>query len=161
MVWIFSSILVNPCALASCHVLISKQENDSTIRALRYNRYVTGRRPRDENHAVRFRQCAENRSRSRDTQPARGVSDELSRWCKRCHPWLLEEDMARKSSLSVYISLYPSLTHHGNINPFENKVWEMYFLKKCIRSFIVLRTSRNNFNCEHCHHHVPKLLLIL
>ena len=53
------------------------------IRALRSNRCVTGRRSRDENHAVRFRQSAENRSRARDTQPTRGVSGELARGCKR------------------------------------------------------------------------------
>ena len=51
MPWIFGSFLVNPCALTSCHVVIRKQ--DSTIRALGYNRYVT-RSTRDKNHAVRF-----------------------------------------------------------------------------------------------------------
>ena len=73
MTWIFGSFLVTPCALASCHILISKQEDDSTIRALGYNRCVTRRRQRDENHAVRFRQSAENLSLARDTQPIRGV----------------------------------------------------------------------------------------
>ena len=29
MTWIFGSFLVTPCALASCHILISKQEDDS------------------------------------------------------------------------------------------------------------------------------------
>ena len=38
------------------------------------------------------------------------------------------------------MSLHPSLTHHRNINPFENKVWEIYiFVKKCVRSFIEFR----------------------
>ena len=68
MTWIFGSFLVTPCALTSCYV-ISKQ--DSMIKALGYNRGVTGRRPRDENRAVRFRGSAENRSRTRDTQPIR------------------------------------------------------------------------------------------
>ncbi len=36
-------------------------------------------------------------------------------------PWLPEEDMGR-SPLSEHMSLYTSLTHHRNINPFENKV---------------------------------------
>ena len=63
MTWIFGSFLVTLCALASCHILINKQEDDSTIRALRYIKCVTGRRSRDENHAVRFRQSAENHSR--------------------------------------------------------------------------------------------------
>ena len=29
MIWIFDSFLVNPCALTSCHVVISKQGDDS------------------------------------------------------------------------------------------------------------------------------------
>ena len=70
MPWIFGSFLVTPCALTSCHVVISKQ--DSTVGEDGYNRCVIGRTPRDENHAVRFRQSAENRSRAKDTQPKRG-----------------------------------------------------------------------------------------
>ena len=38
MPWIFGLFLVTPCALTSCHVVISKQ--DSTIRALKLNRCV-------------------------------------------------------------------------------------------------------------------------
>ena len=45
-------------------------------------------------------------------------------------PWLLEEDMERRSPLSEYMPLHPSLTHNRNINPFENKVWEIYFYKE-------------------------------
>ena len=45
-------------------------------------------------------------------------------------PWLLEEDMGRRSPLSEYMSLHPSLTYHINRDPFENKVWEIYFLLK-------------------------------
>ena len=74
MTWIFGSFLVTLCALASCHILIRKQEDDSTIRALEYNSCVTRRWPRDENYAVRFRQSAVNCSRAWDTQPIRGVS---------------------------------------------------------------------------------------
>ena len=55
-------------------------------------------------------------------------------------PWFLEEDMGRRSPLSEYMSLHPSLTHHRNINPFDNKVWEIYiFMKKWVRSFIEVR----------------------
>ena len=71
MAWIFGSFLVTPFALSSCHAVMSKQGYDSAIRAVGYNRCVTGRRPRDENHAVRFRQSAENRNRAWDTQPIR------------------------------------------------------------------------------------------
>ena len=117
---------MTPCALTSRHVVISKQV--SAIRALGYNMCVIGRRPRDENHAVRFRQGAENRSRARDTQPIWGVSDEHA---SVGTPWFLEEDIGR-SPLSDYMSLHPSLTHHRNINPFENKVWEIYFLWRSV-----------------------------
>ena len=67
MLLIFGSFLQTLCALASCHVVISKQ--GSTIRAPGYNRCVTGRKPRDENLAVRFGQrlriSVERRTRSR------------------------------------------------------------------------------------------------
>ena len=75
----FRFVPSDPVCLASSHILINKQ--DRTIRALRSNRFVTGRRSRDENHVVRFRESAENRSRARDTQLTRGVSDELARRC--------------------------------------------------------------------------------
>ena len=84
LVTLQSGRLVTPCALTSCHVVISKQNR--TIRALRSSRCVTGRRPRDENHAVRFRQSAENRCRARDTQPIRDVSDVLSRGVQALAP---------------------------------------------------------------------------
>ena len=35
--------------------------------------------------------------------------------------WFQEEDMGRRSLLYEYMSLPLSLTHHRNINPFENK----------------------------------------
>ena len=77
MPWIFDSFLVTPCALTSCHVVISKQ--DSTIRAVGYNRSVTGRRHNDENHAVRFRESQSSVGHAAD----QSVSDELARCCKR------------------------------------------------------------------------------
>ena len=45
-------------------------------------------------------------------------------------PWLLEEDMGRRSPLSEYMSHHLFLTHHRIINPCENKVWEIYFYKE-------------------------------
>ena len=48
--------------------------------------------------------------------------------------WLPEEDMGR-SPLSEYVSLHPSLIHNRNINPCENKEWEMYFYKE-VCSFV-------------------------
>ena len=106
MPWIFGLFLVTPCALTSCHVVISKQR--STIRVVGYNRCVTGRRQHDENNAFRFRQSAENRSRAMDTQSVRGVSDELARGCKRWNTPPPEEDMER-NPFSKYMSLHLSL----------------------------------------------------
>ena len=85
MPWIFGSFLVTPCALVNCHILISKQENDGVSGHSGRSGGVTGRGSCDENHEVRFRQSAENRSRARDTQLSRGVY-ELARGCKHWHP---------------------------------------------------------------------------
>ena len=110
--------------------------------ALMPNTFVTRRRSCDENHVVRFRQGAVNRSRARDMQPTRGITDEFARGASVCTPWPLKEDMGRKGPFSEYMSLHPSLKHHRNINPFENKVGERYiFIKKCVRSFIEVRKS--------------------
>ena len=115
----FGLFQVTQCTLASCHILICKQEDDSTIRAVGFNKCVTGRISRDENHAVRFRQRAENRSRAWDTHPIRGVSDELARGGASVGiPWLLEEDNLKKSFLWVYVS--PSISQlTTNCGPFR------------------------------------------
>ena len=122
MPWIFGSFLVIPCALTSCHVVINKQ--GSTIRAPVYNRCVTGRRPRDEKHAVRFRDSAENNSRARDTQLIRGVSDELASGCKRWHTLAPGRRYGKKkSSLWVYVS--PPISHTPqNHQPFREHILE-------------------------------------
>ena len=78
-------------------------------RALRSNRCVTRRRPCDENHVVRFRQSAENRSWARNTQPSRGISDELARGCKHWHPLAPGRRYGKKSILLVYVS--PPISH--------------------------------------------------
>ena len=134
MPWIFGSFLVT-----SCHVVISKQ--GSTIRSVGYNRCVTGRRLRDENHAVRFGQSGENSSRAWNTQPIRGVSDELARRCKRWHPLTPGRRYGKKnSSLLVYFS--PSTFQlTTNCGPFSRIKWETYFYKEVFRSFIEVRKS--------------------
>ena len=124
----------NPVCLVSCHILMSKQ--DSMIMALRLNRCVKGRRSRDENQAVRFRQSAENRSRARDTQPTRGVSDELAREYKRWHPLAPGRRYGqRNSSLWVYVS--PPISHTPQKHqPFREKsVRDIYFYKE-VCSFV-------------------------
>ena len=82
MPWILGSFQVTLCALTSCHVVISKQ--GSTIRAVEYNRCVTGR-SRDENHAVRFGQNTEI------SRPVRG--------CQRWYPLAPETRYGNNSTL--------------------------------------------------------------
>ena len=121
MPWIFGSFLMTPCALTSCHVVISKQ--DSTIRALGTNRCVTGRRPHDENHAVRFRQ----RQKIRVELGTRSRS-EVSLLSRGCKHWLPEGDMGRRSPLSEYMSLHLSLKQQQQqtAGPFENKTRDIF-----------------------------------
>ena len=63
--------------------------------------------------------------------------------CGRSAKWVLEDNTAglgQENSLvniAVCPCLHTSLTHKRNINPLENKVWEIYiFMKNCVRSFI-------------------------
>ena len=67
------------------------------------------------------------------------------------HGWATPAKMRKKccycreKNLGQYSSLSLSsahLSHTTNINPFENKVWEIYiFIKKCVRLFIEVRKS--------------------
>ena len=140
MTWIFGSFLVTSCALASCHILISKQEGDSMIRAFGYNRCVTGRRPRDENHTVRFGQCAENHSWARDMQPIRG---RLWRACKGVHalaPPGSGKKIWERVILSLSICFSTNLSHTTETSTLSRIKCERYiFIKKCVRSFIEVR----------------------
>ena len=58
---------------------------------------------------------------------------------------ITQRAMVKKRSwvnMPVCPCLHSSLTHHRNINPFANKVWEIHiFIKKYVRSFIDLRKS--------------------
>ena len=125
MPWIFGSFLVTACALTSCHVVISQQGYDCTIRALGYNRCVTGRIPRDENHEVWFRQWSEGHAadqRSSLTSLPGGASIGT--------PWLPEEDMVRRP-LSTHLSRNTETLTLSKI-----KCEKYIFLKKFVRSFI-------------------------
>ena len=96
------------------------------VRALRSNRCVIGRGSRDENHGVRFRQSAENRSRAKNTHTIRGVS-----WKKI---W------KKKSSLWVYTSLSTHLSHTTETSRLSRiKSERSIFIKKSVRSFIEVR----------------------
>ena len=135
MPWIFGSFLVTPCALTSCHVVISKQ--DSTIRALRSNWCVKGRRPHDENNVVRFRQSPENRSRAWDTQPIRGVSA-----CKGV--LALASPGSRKKIweevLSLSICLSTHLSHTTETSTLLRIKCERYVFIKEVCSFVHWRS---------------------
>ena len=136
MTWIFGSFLVTPCALTSCHVVISKQ--GSTISVVGYNRCVTERRSRDENHAVRFGQSAENRIRARDTQPIRGVADQLARSCKHLQPPGSRKKI-REEVLSLSICLYIFLSTNNKLwTLFENKARYIFLKRSVFRSFIIV-----------------------
>ena len=57
--------------------------------------------------------------------------------------WRRSAAMVRRRNwvnIAVCPCLHSSLTHNRNINPLENKVWEIHiFIKKCVRSFIEVR----------------------
>ena len=93
MPWIFGSFLGTPCALTSCHAVISKTGQSGT----------TGVQP-ERVHAMRTTQSDLDRvqrigSRVRDTQSVRGVSDEFARGCKRWHHLAPGRRFGKKSSL--------------------------------------------------------------
>ena len=137
MPWIFGSFLVTPCALTSCHVVINKQ--GSTIRADGYNRCLTGRSSRDENHAVRCRQIAENlswaRIRSRLEASLTSLQWDASVALAGYRWGIWEREVL---SLWVYVTLSISqLT--TNCGPFSRVKWEIYFHKEEFRSFIEFR----------------------
>ena len=131
---VFGSFLVTVC-----FGKLSYFEKSSAIRALGYNRCVTERRPRDENHAVRFRQSAENRSRAWDLQSVRGVSDELAKGCKCWHP-LGSRKKIWEEVLSLSICLSTHLSHTTETSTLSRIKCERYiFINKCVRSFIEVR----------------------
>ena len=84
---------------------------------------------------VSFRQSAENSSRARDTQPIRGVSDELARGVLTLAPpgsWkkIWEEEVL---SLSICLSIH--LSHTTETSTFSRIKCERYiFIKKCVCS---------------------------
>ena len=109
-------------AMTSWLVVISKQ--GSTIRAHGYNRCVTRRRPRDENHTVRFRQ----RQRIAVERGTRSWSGRLWRACKCWHPLDSGRKYGKKSSLWIYVS--PAISQTNNCGLFSRIKWEIYFHKE-------------------------------
>ena len=115
------------------------------------NRYVTGRRPRDENNTVRFRQSAENRE-SREEHAAeqrRLWRHSLQGGASVGTPWLPEEDMGQEEVpyLNICLSVYLPTNNKQRV-PFENKMRDMFFIKKCfVRSlnFVLSLWLYNSF----------------
>ena len=70
-------------------------------------------------------------------------------WDLRTHGWAAQSECERSATMVrgtwgqyVAVSLSPThLSHTRNINPFENKVWEVYFYKE-VCSFV-------NWICHH------------
>ena len=69
------------------------------------------------------------------SNPSQDAEEVLSGFLK-----ITQHAMVKRRSwvnIAVCPCLQPSLTHHRNINPFENKMWEIYFYKKVFRLFII------------------------
>ena len=94
-----------------------------------------------ENNIMR---CPDGLSQSEDaslrtslqTEDLAALSDpRLSNPSQEVLLWSREE----LGSILQSVLVTTHLSHTTNINPFENKVWEIYFYKKCVRSFIEVR----------------------
>ena len=130
---------MTPCALTSCHVVISKQW-EAVCRG-RPVEQVCNRKGTTwyEYNAVRFRQSGQSESR---VEPwIRSRSEAFGRlWRYRLQVgasvsthWIQKEDMGKKKSpLWVYVSPYLSQTNNKLCAPFENKMRERFFIKKCV-----------------------------
>ena len=140
MTWIFGSFLVTPHVLTSCHVVINKQAM-VVVGVSRFNRCVTGRRPRD-NYAVRFRLGTENRESSLRHAAYQRRFGPLWRYglqegASVGTPWPQEEDMGQEVVPFLYMSLHLSLKLTTICGPLSRIKWEIYFYKEVFRSFII------------------------
>ena len=128
--WIFGSFLMTPGALLSCHIYLSKQEDDGTLG----HSGRTGVEPEGD-HVMRITRSDLDRVQriavERGTCSLSEASlTSLQGGASVGTSWLLEENTGRGSPLSEYMSFNSYITHHRNINPFENKVWEIYIFKE-------------------------------
>ena len=130
MTWIFGSFLVTPCA----------------VRLWLVNRGMTARhgnrvqhvRPRDENHAGKFRG---RESGVKLGTCSRAETPRLERGCKRWPPLAPRKRYGTRRLLSEYMSLHLSLKLITNCGPLFRIKWEIYFYKEVFRSFIEFRKS--------------------
>ena len=126
MPWIFGSFLVTPCALASCPILIGKQQRDQGTRVQQvFNRKETTWTSRSDFDRMQ-RIVVERGTRSWPEASLTGLEGGAS----VSTPWLLGEDMGRRNPLSEYMS--PPISHTPQKHqPFR----EIYFYKE-VCSFV-------------------------
>ena len=131
MPWIFGLFLVTPCALTSCHIVISKQ--DSTIRSLGFNRCVTGRSLREGatwSDLERVQRIAVEQGTCSRSEVSR-----LARGCKCLHSLAPGRRYGKKSFLWIYVS--PTISQlTTNDGPLLKIKLERYFYKKVFLSYL-------------------------
>ena len=96
---------------------------------------ISGRRSRNKWALWKnIGRCRRQLSQSEGCGPQRPPVEQPRPRCRRSAATARRKNWV---NIAVCLCLHPSLTYHRNINPFENKVWEIHiFIKKCVRSFI-------------------------
>ena len=134
---------MTPCALTSCHVVISKQ-GDGSASGQSCPTCVTGR-PHDMRTTWSDLDRGQRiESRARDMQLIRGISDDTA--CKGVQVLALHlapgrRYGTRRSPLFEYMSLHLSLKQTTNCGLLSRINWEIYFYKEVFCSFIEFRKS--------------------
>ena len=134
---------MTPCALTSCHVVISKQGVavcwDRPVEQV-CNRKETALY---ENHASRFRQSVPSESRvkpgigSRSEALVSSLTIRLARRCKHWHPLAPGRRYGSRTYLSEYMSPHLSLKLTTKCVPLSRIKWEIYFYEEvCFVLFI-------------------------
>ena len=137
---------MTPCALTSCHIVISKQ--GMAVRRSRPNEQVLNRKETTwyENHAVIFRLSVQSESRVEPwirSRPEASLMIRLTRECKRWHPLAPgRRYVLRRNPLSEYVSLHLSVKFTTNCVPLSRIKWERYIFYKevCFVSFTEVRS---------------------
>ena len=118
------------CQAATCDEYSGRWQ---CVGAVRSNRCVTGRRPRD-NHALRFAQRQRIESRARDTLLIRGfrssLTIRLARGYKRWHPLAPGRRYGTRRSPLLWVCLHQSLKVTTNCGPLSRIKWGIYFCKE-------------------------------
>ena len=135
MTWIFGSFLVTRVLWQAVRLWLENRAM-TEVGVVKFNRCVTGGRPRD-NHGVRFRQSAENQVSSKGHAADQRVKvvfdDTVCKGVQALAPAGSRKKIwNRKSSpLWVYVSPPISQLRTNCGPPFENKIRDVSFIKKC------------------------------